>query len=91
MQMDLFWLVKGGKDPLAYFAKYPGRFSSVHVKDMAAGGAMVDVGAGQMPFAKYFAQSKQAGIKHYFVEHDSPADPMASIAASYKYLNALKF
>ena len=91
MQLDLFWAVQGGKDPLAYFAKYPGRFSSVHVKDMAAGGAMVDVGAGQLPFAKYFAQSKQAGIQHYFVEHDEPADPMASIAASYKYLNALKF
>lgn len=91
MQMDLFWTVKAGKDPLAYFAKHPGRFSSVHVKDMAAGGTMVDVGAGQLPFARYFAQSKQAGIRHYFVEHDSPADPMASIAASYRYLSALKY
>lgn len=91
MQMDLFWLVKGGKDPLAYFAKYPGRFYSVHVKDMAAGGAMVDVGAGEMPFAKYFAQSKQAGIQHYFIEHDEPKDPMASLAAGYKHLSALKF
>jgi sugar phosphate isomerase/epimerase len=90
-QMDLFWTVKGGKDPLAYFAKYPGRFTSVHVKDMAAGGAMVDVGAGQMPFAKYFAQSKQAGIQHYFVEHDTPSDPMASITASYRYLSTLTY
>ena len=90
-QMDLFWTVKGGKDPLAYFAKSPGRFTSVHVKDMAAGGAMVDVGAGEMPFAKYFAQSKQAGIQHYFVEHDEPADPMASITTSFRHLAALKF
>jgi hypothetical protein len=58
---------------------------------MAADGTMVDVGAGQLPFGKYFAQSKQAGIQHYFVEHDSPADPIASIAASYKYLSALKY
>jgi sugar phosphate isomerase/epimerase len=91
MQMDLFWLVKGGKDPLAYFAKYPGRFTSVHVKDMTAAGAMVDVGAGQIPFAKYFAQSKQAGIQHYFVEHDEPGDAMASIAASFKHLRALQY
>ena len=91
MQLDLYWTVKGGKDPLAYFAKYPGRFSSVHVKDMTAAGAMVDVGAGQIPFAKYFAQSKKAGIRNYYVEHDEPADPMASIAASYRYLSALKF
>jgi sugar phosphate isomerase/epimerase len=91
MQMDLFWTVKGGKDPLQYFANYPGRFYSVHVKDMAAGGSMVDVGAGAMPFAKYFAQSRQAGIQHYFVEHDTPADPMASIEASYNYLARLEF
>jgi sugar phosphate isomerase/epimerase len=91
IQMDLFWTVKGGKDPLAYFAKYPGRFASVHVKDMAAGGAMVDVGAGQMPFGRYFARSRQAGIKHYFVEHDTPGDPMASIAASYRHLRDLTF
>jgi sugar phosphate isomerase/epimerase len=91
MQMDIFWLVKGGKDPLAYFAKYPGRFYSVHVKDMAANGTMVDVGAGQLPFGKYFAQSKQAGIQHYFLEHDEPADPMASLAVGYKHLSALKF
>lgn len=91
MQMDLFWTVKAGKDPLAYFAKYPGRFTSVHVKDMAASGAMVDVGAGQLPFGRYFAQSGPAGIQHYFVEHDNPADPMVSIAASYRHLGALKF
>ena len=91
MQMDLFWTVKAGHDPLAYFAKHPGRFSSVHVKDMDAAGAMVDVGAGQLPFARYFAQSKQAGIVHYFVEHDNPGDAMASIGASYRHLAALKY
>lgn len=90
-QLDLFWTVKGGKDPLDYFARYPGRFYSVHVKDMAAGGAMVDGGAGQLPFATYFARGKSAGVKHYFYEHDDPADPMASLAAGYEHLRALKF
>lgn len=91
MQMDIFWLVKGGKDPLAYIAKYPGRFYSVHVKDMAADGSMVDVGAGTLPFAKIFAQSKKAGFQHYFVEHDDPKDAMASIDVAYQYLRGLKF
>ena len=91
MQMDIFWLVKGGKDPLAYIARYPGRFYSVHVKDMDAKGAMVDVGAGTLPFGKIFAQSKKAGLQHYFVEHDEPADPMASIGVAYKHLSAMKY
>lgn len=91
-QMDLFWISKGGRDPLAYFAKHPGRFGSVHVKDMDATGGMADVGAGQLPFGKWFAQSDQAGIRYYFVEHDNPgADPMGSIANSYRALKALEF
>ncbi|NUQ12932.1 MAG: sugar phosphate isomerase/epimerase [Gemmatimonadaceae bacterium] len=90
MQMDLFWTRRGGRDPLEFFAKHPGRFSSVHVKDMDASGAMVDVGAGQLPFARWFARSEQAGIRHYFVEHDSPQDPMASITASYRHLASLR-
>ena len=47
-EMDLFWITKGGGDPLAYFAKYPGRFPLVHVKDMTADGRMVDVGRGRI-------------------------------------------
>jgi sugar phosphate isomerase/epimerase len=33
MEMDLCWISVAGKDPLAYFDKYPGRFPLVHVKD----------------------------------------------------------
>lgn len=29
-----------------------------------------------------FARREQAGIQHYFVEHDEPADPLASVRAS---------
>jgi sugar phosphate isomerase/epimerase len=63
----------------------------VHVKDMTADGRMVDVGAGAVDWRAIFAHRRQAGIEHYFVEHDEPADPMASIAASYRYLDGLRF
>lgn len=91
MELDLFWINKAGRDPLVYFAKYPGRFPLVHVKDMKADGTMVEVGAGKIPFAGYFAHAKQAGIKHYFVEHDNPVDAFASVEHSYKHLKALTF
>jgi len=90
-EMDLYWTVDGDKDPLAYFAKYPGRFPLVHVKDRTASGQMVDVGAGTIDWTAIFAHRKQAGIKHEFVEHDDPGDPFASITASYAYLRALRF
>lgn len=91
IEIDLYWMIKAGYDPLAYFEKYPGRFPLCHVKDMAAEQKMVDVGQGQIDFAKIFAQSQQAGLKHYFVEHDQPENPLQSITASGQYLKALKF
>ncbi|PYT80951.1 MAG: sugar phosphate isomerase/epimerase [Acidobacteria bacterium] len=33
MEMDLCWITVAGKDPVAYFNNYPGRFPLVHVKD----------------------------------------------------------
>jgi sugar phosphate isomerase/epimerase len=93
MEMDLYWIVKGGQDPLAYFARWPGRFAAVHVKDSAGAPEhrMMDVGAGTIDFKKIFAHRAQAGIQHYFVEHDEPADPFASIRASCAYLKQLEF
>lgn len=90
-EMDLYWITKGGQDPVAYFEKYPGRFPMVHVKDMAAGQRMVSVGQGQIDWARIFSKREDAGIQHFFVEHDEPTDPMASIAESYRYLRALRF
>jgi len=93
LEMDLYWITKGGQDPLAYFARYPGRFPMVHVKDSAGAPAhrMVDVGAGTIDFRKILARREQAGIRHFFVEHDEPADAYASIRASYEYLKRLEF
>jgi sugar phosphate isomerase/epimerase len=92
-EMDLYWITKGGQDPLAYFARYPGRFPLVHVKDSMGPPEqrMADVGAGTIDWKRIFARREQAGIRHYFVEHDQPADPFASVRASYGYLKRLEF
>jgi sugar phosphate isomerase/epimerase len=93
MELDLYWIAKGGGDWRAYFARWPGRFKLVHVKDSAGPPQheQRDVGAGMLPFAEIFAQRASAGIEHFFVEHDEPADPLASIRASYNHLKQLTF
>ena len=93
MEMDLYWITKGGQDPLKYFARWPGRFPMVHVKDSMGppDQKMVDVGAGKIDWKRIFTREDQAGIKHFFVEHDQPADPFASIRASCEYLKKLEF
>jgi sugar phosphate isomerase/epimerase len=89
IELDLFWITHGGGDPFDYFARYPGRFPMVHVKDRLTDGTMVDVGDGTIDFPTIFADSKEAGIEHYFVEHDQPGEPMESIRQSFEYLHGL--
>jgi sugar phosphate isomerase/epimerase len=93
MEMDLYWITKAGQDPLTYFARWPGRFPMVHVKDSKGppDNKMADVGAGKIEWKRIFAKEQQAGIKHFFVEHDQPGDAFASIRASCEYLKQLEF
>lgn len=88
-EVDLFWLIHGGGDPLDYFARYPGRFDLCHVKDRTRGGDMVDVGEGVIDFAEIFRHNEEAGLQHFFVEHDNPADPADSVRASVTHLKSL--
>lgn len=105
MEMDLCWITVAGGDPLKYFAKYPGRFPLVHVKDfktkpkITSGGSqnfgdtvdLTEVGSGVIDWKKIFSHSEQAGIKHYIVEHDHPKEPLESIKKSYEYLVNLRW
>lgn len=92
-QMDLYWVVKAGKDPLGYFDKYPGRFKMWHVKDMDAEGKFTPVGKGQINFSKILAQKKLSGMKYYMVEQDNTFDitPLEAIKISHKGLMDIGF
>lgn len=89
LEMDLYWITLAGQDPLAYFARWPGRIPLVHIKDRSRDGRMVDVGAGTIDWRRLLARRGQAGIRHFFVEHDEPADAFQSITNSYRYLSRL--
>lgn len=105
MELDLCWITVARKDPLTYFERYPGRFPLVHVKGLKKipeGQAPVpfdqaipnitDVGVNDVvDWKRIFAKSSQAGIRHYFVEHDQPPTPFESIQTSATYLHSLRF
>ena len=91
-EMDLYWITKAGKDPLAYFAKWPGRFPLLHIKDMAPDGGFADLGTGTIDFARSFRRASQGGVKHYFYEQDvTPGSPFDSAKVGYEYLKSLRF
>jgi len=88
IEIDFHWAVAGGADPVRLLDEHPGRFALCHLKDIDAQGQMTDVGAGIIDWPAIFARAEQAGIRGYFVEHDAPPDPMASVEASFRYLSA---
>lgn len=88
MEIDFFWVAEAGQDALALIERAPGRFRSCHIKDRAADGTMVPVGDGVIDFAGILAQADKAGLQHFYIEHDNPADPLASVARSYAHLTA---
>jgi sugar phosphate isomerase/epimerase len=93
-EMDLYWITRGGKDPLDYFAKYPGRFPLLHVKDMTPAPArgFADLGKGVIDFKRIFRRAGRAGAKHYFYEQDvTPGPPFDSARAGFDYLKNLRF
>ena len=90
LQLDLFWAVDAGQDPSAWFAAHPGRWASVHAKDRTADGTMVAVGDGQLDFDGLIAAGVTAGVRHVFVEHDQPADPIESVTRSIRHLEGLR-
>lgn len=87
MELDLFWAVKAGKDPLILFEENPGRFPLWHVKDMdKASGSFTEVGTGSINFQQLFGAAKTAGLQHYFIEQDEvKKDVFTSITESYGY------
>jgi sugar phosphate isomerase/epimerase len=89
MEIDFYWVAKAGASPQDYFDRSPGRFSLCHVKDMASDGQMTEVGFGTIDFETIFSAGTQAGIEHYYVEHDHPAEPMESVRKSYPALHSL--
>lgn len=89
-ELDLYWVVRSGNDPIKLFKENPGRFTMWHVKDMdkANPALNAEVGTGSINFKPIFADAKLSGMKHFFIEHETnyKPNPMESVAASCAYI-----
>ncbi|HUW92093.1 MAG TPA: sugar phosphate isomerase/epimerase [Bacteroidales bacterium] len=86
-EIDLAWITAAGKDPLAYFNKYPGRFEMWHLKDLSPEKQDATLGEGIIDFKPILAKARQAGMKYWFLEQDDcrTHTPMESITVSRNY------
>jgi sugar phosphate isomerase/epimerase len=101
-QMDVFWVVHPGQDPVKLLQRYGKRWELMHVKDMKKGLATGDlsgktdvsndvaVGTGQMHWPDILRAAKRAGVKYYFIEDESPK-VTEQIPQSLRYLENVKW
>jgi sugar phosphate isomerase/epimerase len=105
LEMDIFWTVAGGADPVELLDAYPRLYRLMHVKDMskqarfARGGDRQDwidlfplmrtTGAGVLDLPRILGHAKRNGVQHFYVEQDLASNPAAQLGASVRYLRDL--
>jgi sugar phosphate isomerase/epimerase len=88
-ELDLYWVVRSGNDPVKLFQENPGRFTMWHVKDMDKANHTIntEVGSGTIDFKTIYKNAKLAGLKHLIVEQENfSLDPYVSIKQSADYI-----
>jgi len=96
-ELDLYWAITAGIDPIHYFDKYPKRFRLVHVKDRKKDAAPGDgdasciVGEGQLNWEPLLHHAKNRGVRYFIVEQErfDNSTPLVSAEADAKYLKPL--
>jgi len=101
-EMDIFWIVHAGQDPVGLLWKYPFRWELMHLKDMRKGtptGLLtgstdvtndVALGTGKIHLPAILSAARQAGVKWYFIEDESPSSE-EQIPQSLVYLRDLRY
>ncbi len=101
-QMDVFWIVHAGQDPVKLLEKYGHRWQLMHLKgmrDSTPTGLLtghsdvtndVAVGQGKIDYVPILREGKKIGIKYFIIEDESPVSEQ-QIPQSLEYLKTVKF
>jgi sugar phosphate isomerase/epimerase len=89
-ELDLYWVTKGGVDPVAAIEQYADRVPLLHCKDMGADGDFAEVGEGTLPWEEIFAVAPDAGVQWYIVEQDvCKRPPLECVTTSFRNLQKM--
>lgn len=89
LELDVYWVAKGGLDPVRCLRDNAGRAALVHLKDLGQSGATVELGEGVLAMEQIVRAALAIGTTHLFVEQDDSADPLRSIGISLRFLEGL--
>jgi sugar phosphate isomerase/epimerase len=75
-EMDMYWVVTAGEDPIAWLKKYPNRFMASHIKDRNKTAVDTELqascvlGTGKINYQKIMIAAKKYGMKNFNVEQE---------------------
>jgi sugar phosphate isomerase/epimerase len=87
-EIDTYWVLTGGEDPVAYVTKYSGRVPLMHLKDRdPKDGHFAEVGTGDLPLDGLIEAANKIGTEWLLVEQDvCRRDPLESVTISFQNL-----
>ncbi len=94
LELDVYWAVHAGVNPVRIFERCPGRVPVIHLKDKEVvpkdGPVMAPIGEGNLDWAGILPACLEAGVEWYAVEQDEcRRDPFDCLRSSFEYLTAL--
>src|SRR5260221_3998581 len=95
-EMDMYWVVAPGQDPVAWLKKYPNRFRLCHVKDRKKNATEMDasciLGEGSINYSSILKEARKQGMQYYIVEQEryDNTTPMRSAKADAEYMKKVK-
>ncbi|NHA02419.1 sugar phosphate isomerase/epimerase [Mucilaginibacter sp. HC2] len=91
-EMDIYWVIRSGEDPLKWLQDHPNRFKLVHIKDMEKANPALntEIGSGNIDYKTILKKIRSAGVKYYIVEQENfKMDQFLSIEKSINYLKQI--
>jgi len=89
-EVDSYWILKAGHDPVAFIRKHSGRVPLLHLKDMdPEDKSFAPIGTGLLPLDELIAAAGEIGTEYLIVEQDVCKGPaLEAVTLSYNNLKA---
>ncbi|MFY9853890.1 MAG: sugar phosphate isomerase/epimerase [Terracidiphilus sp.] len=104
LELDIYWAIEAGEDPLALMQKYSNRLALIHIKDRkpAAGHTYspfdphaahyTEAGSGTIDWKLMLGEARRLGVKQYFVDQDgTDLTEEEALRRNWNYLSQLSF
>lgn len=92
-QLDAYWALRDGFDPLTLYRQHADRITTLHLKDAAPAPphAQVELGDGIIDWPGLIREGASHRVKSLFLDIDDPADAWATADSARRHLRSLGY